>query len=372
MKNRFGLGEWAGALGDLGTFIPFVIGYITLVGIDPTGILFSIGFLMIGSGLFFKTPIPVQPMKAIGGAAIAAGAAVTPAMICGAGIFTGLFWLILGMSGAAKHLADLVSKPVLRGILLGLGMAFMLHGIDLMRTDILIGLLSLTAAFVLLNNRKFPAMFGLLLAGVVYSLIQDPMLLRGEWLKIEFQLPAFGLAGMTWHDLLLGAVLLGIPQIPLTYGNAIVALTAENNRLFPDRPVSQRKIMISHGIMNLLTPLFGGIPVCHGAGGLAGHARFGAKTGGSLVILGTILILLALFLSDSVIVIFAMIPPVILGVILFIAGLELALGGRDFSQEPSELAVMLVTAAFGIVNMGAGFLAGVLLDQLFRRKIIRL
>lgn len=70
--------------------------------------------------------------------------------------------------------------------------------------------------------------------------------------------------------------------------------TEENNRLFPDRPVTEKKVAISTGVMNSLGPLVGGVPMCHGAGGMAGHVRFGAKTGGSLIILGVIILVIAL------------------------------------------------------------------------------
>lgn len=94
---------------------------------------------------------------------------------------------------------------------------------------------------------------------------------------------------MTWSDVVTGTLLFTLPQIPLTLGNAVIAITPENNELFPDRKVSEKKIAISQGIMNLIAPIFGGVPMCHGAGGMAGHVRFGAKTGGALVILGSIL-----------------------------------------------------------------------------------
>ncbi len=93
---------------------------------------------------------------------------------------------------------------------------------------------------------------------------------------------------------------LTLPQIPLTLGNAMIAIVDMNNDLFPDRKVTEKKMAVSQGIMNLVAPIFGGVPMCHGAGGMAGHVRFGAKTGGALVILGSILVLIGLFFSDPV------------------------------------------------------------------------
>jgi len=100
-KNLYTRLEWAGAFGDIGTLIPFVVAYITIVGIDPLGLLFMFGISKIAAGFYYKTPIPIQPMKAIGAAAIAGG--VSPSMLFGAGLTTGLFWLILGATGMVKR-----------------------------------------------------------------------------------------------------------------------------------------------------------------------------------------------------------------------------------------------------------------------------
>jgi MFS superfamily sulfate permease-like transporter len=128
----------------------------------------------------------------------------------------------------------------------------------------------------------------------------------------------------------------------------------------------------SQGIMKLVAPIFGGIPMCHGAGGMAGHVRFGAKTGGALVILGSILVLLALFFSDSVAIFFKIFSNAILGVILFFAGAELAIVFRDIGDKKSEFYVMLIIAAFAIWNIGAAFLVGVILDNSLKKGWLKI
>jgi MFS superfamily sulfate permease-like transporter len=112
--------------------------------------------------------------------------------------------------------------------------------------------------------------------------------------------------------------------------------------------------------------------MCHGAGGMAGHVRFGAKTGGALVILGSIVVLIALFFSDSVALFFRIFPNAILGVILFFAGAELAIGVRDIGDKKSDFYVMLIVAAFAMWNMGAAFLVGVVLDSALRRGWLKI
>lgn len=363
--------EWAGAFGDIGTLIPFIVAYITIVGVDPLGLLFMFGISKIVSGLYYKTPIPIQPMKAIGAAAIAGG--ITPASLFGSGLTTGIFWMIIGLTGTIGVIAKLATKPVVRGIMLGLGMAFIVEGVHRMVSTPLLAGIALVVTFALLNNPKIPAMFALLILGVVAAFIMNPELFS-ELSNIHFnlRLPEFSLQHMSWDDVLTGTMLFTLPQIPLTLGNGIVAIVAENNELFPDRPVTEKKISISTGIMNLIAPLFGGVPMCHGAGGMAGHVRFGARTGGSLVILGSIVIAMALFLSDSIAIIFKVFPTSILGVILFFAGTELALSIRDIGTKKSDVYVMLTVAGFAMWHMGVAFLVGVILDNALRREWIKI
>jgi len=371
--NRYGRSEWAGAFGDLGTLIPFIVGYISIVRMDPRGVLFMLGILLIGSGLYYKTPIPVQPMKAIGAAAIASSGAITPGMIWGAGFFTGIFWIALGLSGQLDKVSKIASKPVLRGIILGLGLLFMMDGLNMMRKDFLVAAIALILTFALLKNNKVPAMFVLLLFGIFAATLRNPALLADvSKINLDIQFPEFALGKITVTEIAKGILLLGIPQIPLTFGNAVVAITSENNRLFPEHPVNENKIAISQGIMNLISALFGGIPVCHGAGGMAGHVRFGARTGGALVILGGILLAAGICFGSSVLLIFEIFPQSVLGVILFFAGLELAAPAWDTGQERKDQYLLLVTAGFSLWNIGIGFAVGLILQELLKRKWIEI
>jgi MFS superfamily sulfate permease-like transporter len=337
----------------------------------PLGLLFMFGITLLASGFYYRTPIPIQPMKAIGAAAIAGG--ISPAALYGSGLTTGLFWLLAGVTGIIRPIAKLATKPVVRGIMLGLGLTFMVDGVHRMTTSPVLAGIALVVTYMLLTNPKIPAMFILLIIGIASAVITNPQLLP-ELAKIHvgFQMPVFSLPMITWNDLVTGTLLFTLPQIPLTLGNAVIAITAENNEHFPDRPVTEKKIAISQGIMNLVAPLFGGIPMCHGAGGMAGHVRFGARTGGALVILGTVLILFALFFSDSVSIIFKIFPNAILGVILFFAGSELAIVTRDIGDKKADVYVMIIVAAVAMWNMGAAFIAGVIMDNSLRRGWLKI
>ena len=370
--NDYNKMEFAGAFGDLGTLIPFVVGYITLNKMDPLGILVAFGVFKIFVGLYFRTPVPIQPMKAIGGMAIAHAGSITPGMIWGSGIFTGLFWLLMGLTGAITWIEKITTKPVVRGIMLGLGLSFVVEGLSMMKGAPWIAIGGVIITLLLLNSKRFPAMLCLLAYGIVVAFIQKPELI-GELsnLSIRFRLPELTFGRISWKELLSGFVILGLPQAPLTLGNAIIGTVAENNQYFPDRKVTAKTISLDHGVMNLISTCIGGVPMCHGAGGMAGHIRFGARTGGALVILGVIVLLTGLFLSDSVSLLFQVFPRPILGVILFFAGVELALVVKDIRLKKQNLFVLLVTAGTAMWNMGVAYLAGLILYYGLQRRWIK-
>jgi hypothetical protein len=374
--NRFDRMEWAGAFGDLGTLIPFVVAYIAVVKVDPFGILFSFGAAMLICGLYYRTPFPVQPMKAIGAVAAtqaAQTATITQGALYGAGVVTGLIWLVLGLTGAARRVTSWVPRYVVIGIVLGLGIGFMLQGIKLMSAQWLIAAVGLTGTLLLLTNRKVPAMFVLLLFGVVCGAVQHPELLHQLLaIKVRVRLPAWALGSLTPLEWAVGAVFLALPQLPLTLGNAVIAIREENNRLFPDRAVTENGIAISTGLMNLGSAAVGGVPMCHGAGGMAGHVAFGARTGGAPIILGVLLLVCAFFFSASVQVVFLLFARPVLGVILFLTGAQLALGSCDFSKNKGERFVTVITTAFAMWNVGVAFAVGIALSQMQKRGRLQL
>jgi predicted benzoate:H+ symporter BenE len=374
-RNRFDRMEIAGAFGDLGTLIPFVVAYLAVLKMDPAGVLFGFGIAMVVCGLVYRTPVPVQPMKAAGAIATTQAAqtlTLTPAMVHGASLVTGLIWLVLGLTGTANRVANLVRRPIVVGIVLGLGFGFMIEGAKMMSQNWWVGGAALLGTALLLSNRVIPAMFLLLLLGAVYGLLADPTLLAAlRAVEMEPRLPTFALTGLSWNDLLIGTLFLALPQVPLTLGNAVIAITEENNRLFPERPVTQDKIATSTGLMNLLGAGIGGVPMCHGAGGMAGHVRFGARTGGAVVILGGLLLVTALFFSGSVGTLLRLFPPAILGVILFLTGAQLALGSCDFSLDKGERFVTLVTGALAVWNVGIAFVVGMAAYALNKRGWLR-
>jgi MFS superfamily sulfate permease-like transporter len=374
--NRFDRMEIAGAFGDLGTLIPFVVAYLAVLKMDPAGVLFAFGSAMLACGLVYRTPIPVQPMKAAGAIATTQAAqtiTLTPAMVHGASLVTGLIWLVLGLTGTANRVASLVKRPIVVGIILGLGFGFMIEGAKMMSQNWWIGGAALLGTSLLLTNRVMPAMCLLLMFGAGFGVWSDPTLIEAlRDVQLEPRLPTLALTALSWNDLLIGAVFLALPQVPLTLGNAVIAITAENNRLFPNRPVSEGRIATSTGLMNLVSGSVGGVPMCHGAGGMAGHVRFGARTGGAVMIVGGVLLVAAILFSSSVATFLRLFPTSILGVILFLTGAQLALGACDISRDKGERFVTVVTGALAVWNVGLAFVVGMAAYALNKRGLLRL
>ena len=168
-------------------------------------------------------------------------------------------------------------------------------------------------------------------------------------------------------------LLAGFAQIPLSITNAVIATAALIRDYFPDKPVSERKLMLNMGVMNVIASFFGGMPMCHGAGGLAGQYYFGARTGGTSILEGLIEVCLGLFLSESVASLLKAFPMPLVGGMMLLVGIEL--GKVVVKLRGWKLWLALVTAAVAAVtNMAVGFVAGLaagyLVRELTRRHLL--
>ena len=375
LKIAFDRNELAGAFGDLGTFIPLVTAMIVINRLDPAGIFLTFGLFYILSGLFYGIPVPIQPMKAM--AAIMITTNPPSSQLMGAGLVIGIFFTVLAFTNAIGLVDRVTPKSVVRGIQAGLGINLILLACNFMqRGSLLNWILSVIGVFlvlVLFTSRKVPPALVLIFLGISFSIFKGfplDVLISG----VKIALPNVSVPSM--NDIVLGTVTLAIPQIPLTIGNAIIATSLLSRDFFPGRKAaSVRRLSLSVGLMNLISPFVGGIPTCHGAGGMAGHYRFGARTGGALIIIGIIFAILGVFYSGVVLKILDLFPFAVLGVLLFFAGLELILTIRDVAAEKSGLFVALFVAAIcvGISNGYAiGLIGGILLAYAIEKKKLKL
>ena len=126
---EFSLRELAGAMGDFGTLFPLAIGYIAVCGLDPAGLLVMMGLTNIATGLIYRLPMPVEPMKVL--AVVAIAQRWTPEMVYASGFAMGVIWLLLGLTGMMGRLARYTPRSVIRGIQVALGLLLALEALRL-------------------------------------------------------------------------------------------------------------------------------------------------------------------------------------------------------------------------------------------------
>ncbi|MFW2354341.1 molybdate transporter family protein, partial [Hydrogenophaga sp.] len=368
------------ALGDLGTLLPFLVGFIVLAGVHPTTILLAFGLCLIAVGWRLGIPFPVQPMKAVGAAALASavvGGQAMPAVLALAALITGVFWLIAAWSGLARWLARHVSRDVIHGVVLGLGIALIVAGLRRIEGDLVLGAASVALALVLLGRGGWLTMPVLMAVGwavgwavggwrqpeLLQALASEPWALHLPAL----QWPAFNQPGV-W----LAAIGLAAAQIPLTFGNAILGIVAETRRLFPAVALDENRAARGTGLMNLLAGGLGAPPMCFGAGGMAALVACGARTGRAPIFLGSVLLLAGLFASGQLTALLNLLPAGTLGAMLFVAGFSLTIGTAGSSRDKEARAVLLTTAAVSVWNAGVGVVVGVVLEAGLRSKLLRI
>jgi predicted benzoate:H+ symporter BenE len=364
---EFSVREFAGSLGDFGTLIPFTVGYIVICGFNPTGLLLGIGLTNIVLALIYKLPLPVQPQKVIGTVALAERWTVN--RVLGAGFSVGLVWVFISFSKRLTGLLEKVPKGVTRGIQLGLAFTLALAGAEMIHPDFLIAIPLIIVAFLLLKNRFLPAAIFLIVFGFIYAIAKGTLNLNQ--INVGFSLPELTLFNL--NDMFYGFIYAGFAQLFLTLTNAVVATVALVHDLFPDRKdVNPRNLIKNMGAMNVTTPFIGGMPLCHGAGGLSAQYLFGARTGGAILMEGLVEITLGLFFSQSLLNIFTAFPLFVVGVMLLMTSFELGKISLKI-QGKHEIYVTVVTALLATVfNFAVGFIGGLILYFALEKKMIKI
>ena len=356
----FNLREVAGSMGDFGTLLPLAIGYLVVCGLDPAGFLVMMGLANIVTGLVYRLPMPIEPMKVLAVMAIAQH--WSPSMVYASAFSMWIIWLVLTFTGLVTFIAKATPQSVVRGIQIALGVLLAVKAIEMISSGWLLGIASVVIIIVLRNSRYAPGAIVLMALGLIIMYAKGSL---GNVGSSGLTMPPVTIfrPGEVWDTL----VLAGLAQIPLTAANAVIATAALIKTYWPDNPVSEQKLTLNMGLMNLVTPFFGGMPMCHGAGGLAGQYYFGARTGGENIIEGTIEILLGLFLAGSIVSLFSGFPLAIVGAMMFLVGIELVKFAKDVRLDHALIplgATLIVSLA---ANMAWGFIAGMLIFQIVER-----
>jgi MFS superfamily sulfate permease-like transporter len=340
MQGGRAAGEISGAFGDLGTFLPHTLGAITVAGLAPVGVLLSFGIFYVGTGLFYRLPIPVQPMKAVSAVLIASG--LSAGEIAAAGLCLGVILLVLGATGAIGRFARIVPQSVVTGLQLGLGITLALLSLELMAELPWLGIATVGLLLLLMRVPRCPATLVALGAAI---LLAQAAGIGAPW-------PEFAWAP-AWPAL----VLPGLGDLT----NAVIVTAALAHDLYGERAsrATPRNLALSSGLANLALAPFGALPMCHGAGGLAAQHRFGARTGLAPVLLGVLLLGLGLIFADQAGALLAVIPLAAVGALLLFSAADLALSRRLFDARPSCWPVIGITAALTAwVDPFWGLLAG--------------
>jgi len=391
---RFNRMEFAGSLGDLGTILPLAIGMILINGLYPMGLFLGVGLFYIFSGLYFKVTSPVEPMKVIGAYAIATG--ITASQIQASSLWIFLFLLIIGGTGIITRIGRYIPKPVIRGVQLSTGVLLVSQGIRLMLgtskfqalreaaepylniqnigpipLGLLIGIILGILTLLLLENRRVPAAIVVVGTGIFIGIFLGTHeglhhIKPGVYLPklLPFGLPSSG-------DLIFSLLVLVLPQIPMTLGNAVVANADLSIQYFPEdgHRVTYKALCISMALANLMSFFLGGMPMCQGAGGLASRYRFGARTGGSNLIIGTLFVILALFFGEQIMGIIYLFPMSALGVLLIFAGAQLTLTILDMNTRKEMFVPILILGITLASNLAAGFLIGIVIAWMLKSII---
>ncbi len=371
---RFLLREAAGALGDFGTFVPLAVGMVVVAGLDAGTLLVTAGLANIWGGLALAIPIAAQPMKAICALAIAGALSGKQPVVDG--LFVAVTMALLGLLGPIRSFARLVPDAVLRALqltvaceLLLSGLRFGFAGYPASRGSMIAPVALMGGAMValwLLRHRLEWAAIGLLAAGLGLAAWQTPVLLnaphvtlwRPQWMVFD----RASLEGI-WRA--------GLPQLPLTLLNSVLAMAALAGQLYPQKAqrITPTRMALSVGFMNLFVCPLGGMPLCHGSGGLAGQYKLGARSGISVILLGLVKLCLGLLFGGAAVLWMKAFPRPVLGLFLLLAGWSLAEASRAWRTRAAIwVSATMVIANYAAGSLLAGFAAGWFAWWLARRK----
>lgn len=326
---QFDSHEWFGAFGDIGVLIPIFLSLAVVNGVDLARALLITGTAYITAGLYFRLPLPIQPLKAMAAIALAQGLGLD--VIRAASLWMGALFLLLAWSGAIEKVSRLFPRVIVKGLQLGVGLLLIHAAWKLFFPVRLVAIPSIAAIPVLTVNTFWKALFVLVL-----------------------------------------------PQIPLTLGNAVFGARDALEVYYGSRAqrASPRRLCVSLGLINLTAGVFHGYPLCHGSGGVTAHARLGARTAGATIIMGTVCLALAFFFGAQPYEILAKIPRQILGFLLLYVGVchgRLFLQLKPMRERRVAVAMGLVTFVTGHLGwaLGAGLSLHVLEGLMLRRGVLR-
>ena len=322
---KFDRRELAGAVADVGVLVPIAVALIVSNGLSATAVLLPAGLLYVAAAFLYELPIPVQPLKAFGAIAIAQGLGSDE--IAAGALLMGVVFVTLGRLRLLDYAAKTFPKALIRGVQLTVGLLFLKIAWGLVLDPpksfaehalepALAASIAAVAVVAALTLRRYPVSLLLVGAGAVV------MIWRGAG-DAALGPSAIDVPSLEWATIGTAFTVLVLPQLPLSFANSCLATADAARVYFGDRARAVRpgRLATSFGSANLLAGAIGGMPVCHGAGGLTAHVAFGARTGGAPLTMGIALLTLALGFGADLAALLTAFPLPILAALLATAGL---------------------------------------------------
>jgi sulfate permease, SulP family len=374
----------SGGFGDSALLIPLAVALITVNHLNATAVFVGAGVLYMVTGAWYRLPVPVQPLKAVSAIAISAG--LGPSGIAAAGLMIGALFLALSITGIADRIRPAFTPAVVRGIQLAVGILLVKAAWELMTRHhqfaftvgaglegpllgLLIALLVAAAAWARLPGIPLVLLGGGLLLGSAAGTLHSGPTAFGPQ-HISLMLPS----GRTFATALW---VLAVPQLALSLGNTLMATSSASLSYFGEagRRVTPGRLALTMGVANLAISPLGGMPMCHGAGGMTAHVRMGARSGKATVAYGTVLVVLGLVAGASAPALLALLPSAVLGGLLLYVGVMHATLIRELSR-PSDIAIALLIGGLSAItaNITLGTVAGLVgvgAMVLTRRSLLR-
>jgi len=382
-QNALGAGrrlvsELAGGLGDCGLFIPIAVALVALNGLNATAVFGVAGLAYAGTALYFRVPIPVQPLKAFAAAAIAFH--LDAATIAAGALLMAAAMGVLAAGGLANWLAARFPLVLVRGIQASVALLLAKAAVELAEKGNWPGSppiapaaglsLAAVACALLLVASRYRAPGSLIVlgigAGVGLAVGGIPHLSPGPE-AVSMSIPN----GAAFATALTSLV---IAQLPLTFGNAIVATADAERSYFGDRACRVRpsRLAASIGLASGFAGLTGGLPLCHGSGGVTAHYRMGARGAAATLSAGVLFLGLAIGLGASLPALLRVLAPgALAGMLAFVAlqHARLAAELEGLDERAIAFGVGLVTLVNGNLAVGFGFGVVALAARAARRRV---
>jgi SulP family sulfate permease len=383
-RPRLDRHEVAGGLGDAGLFLPIAIALVAVNGLNATAVFAGGGLAYLATALYFRVPVPVQPLKAFAAAAIALE--LEAEVIAAGALAMSAAMGLLAATGLAGWLAERFPLVLIRGIQASVALLLAKASIELAERGNWEGLPALApelgVAAALVGCGLLFALRGMAVPGALVVLgmgLAAGIAVAGGIPEaglgpqaVSLSVPDAGAFGTALTALVLA-------QLPLTFGNSVVATADAERSYFGERASRVRPNRLAGSISgaNLLAGLTHGLPLCHGAGGVTAHVKLGARTAAATAFAGVLYLGLALAFGASLpALVKLLLPGALAGMLLYVA-IQHALLAASLERLPDRViaaGVGAVTLASG--NLAIGFGAGVVVlaarraGTLLRRRAV--